>query len=153
MVTEYSVYHLDRMIFFNLTTNWKAAVDISLTDTLNQIATVGRHGKIYWWIPTYVGYDLLQFDSVEFIQGVLTMANSFRTDYRYYFLGGPFTYDPRRNLRTEYNIANGETKDIIPLEFLFNKQLEPFPEQSLYFYLNQLGFSGIIIDYIYNLYT
>jgi hypothetical protein len=68
-----------------------------------------------WWIINPIfreKYTLFYFSSSDFIQGFITILNSFNVDFRDYIAGPPFTYVPKTKQIILYNI---EGYDIEPI--------------------------------------
>lgn len=88
-------------------------------------------GAFAWWVS--IGddsYGFYEFESLQFIQGFISICNAFNVDFRDAILGPPFTYDVDLGKQTFYSIEGYDiapipiTKNAIPMG-TFNSELYP----------------------------
>lgn len=70
-------------------------------------------GYYGWWIRDYLEYSLYQFQTVDFIQGFISICNAFEVDFRDYIAGPPFQSDNKGN-NIPYNIIGYDIEPFNP---------------------------------------
>lgn len=66
----------------------------------------GLYIGLYYWL-IYSGpntYDLVSFETPEFIQGFISICRAFQVDFTDYVLGDPFMYHENTKIPTYYSI-------------------------------------------------